>query len=100
MLKLKNIENLKRSCNKYYIKEERYQLVLTSPPKYRTKSSVRKLFTLLRHFLNILEKKSNNNFKPCPHIALNTTNPNPIFKIKIYCTKTPNITKYFRNLEK
>ena len=68
--------------------------------KYAPKCSVRNLFTLLGHLLNIFEKMSKTFFKPCYHIEFNTTNPNPIFKITIYCTKTPTMSKYFRNLEK
>ena len=30
---------------------------------------------------------SKNTFEPCSHIQSNTQNPNPIFKITIYCTK-------------
>ena len=51
-------------------------------------------------FFEIFRKMSKNNFKPCSHIELNTTNPNTIFKITVYYTKTPNMLKYFRNLEK
>ena len=38
-------------------------------------------------------EKSQTNFKPCPHIESNTTNPNTIFKISIYYTKTPKNVK-------
>ena len=38
---------------------------------------------------------SKNNFKPCHHIEFNTLNPNPILKITISFTKTPNKSKYF-----
>ena len=46
------------------------------PPK----CSVRKVFTLLGHFL-IFRKISKHIFKPCSHIEFNTTNPNTISKI-------------------
>ena len=39
---------------------------------------------------------SKNIFNPCSHIEFNTQNPNPIFKITISFTKTPNKPKYFR----
>ena len=42
------------------------------------------------------EKMSTNIFKPCHHIDLNTTNPNPILKITIPFTKTPTKPKHFR----
>ena len=51
------------------------------------------LFTLLGHALNIFENMSNNIFKPCSHIQLNTQNPNPIFKLTIYYTKYTNNAK-------
>ena len=41
---------------------------------------------------------SKNIFNLCSNIELNTPNPNPIFKIAICFTKTPQMQKYFRNL--
>ena len=61
----------------------------TKNKKEVKKWSVRKLFTLLRHFL----KMSTNNFKPCSYIELNTQNPNTIFKITICYTKLTQNTK-------
>ena len=45
-------------------------------------------------------KMSKNIFKVCSHIQKNTKNPNPIFKIAIYFTKTPKMPKYFANFGK
>ena len=44
-------------------------------------------------FLKLFEKMSKNDLEPCSHIELNTQNPDPIFKITIYCTKYPNNTQ-------
>ena len=43
---------------------------------------------------------SKNIFNLCSHIQLNTQNPNPISKIAICFTNTPNMPKYFRNFGK
>ena len=43
---------------------------------------------------------SENIFNLCSHIELNTQNPNPIFKITISFTKTPQMPKYFRKIGK
>ena len=59
--------------------------------KISNKYFVRELFTLLGHFF--LKKYSKTIFKLCPHIQLNTTNPNTKFKISIYCTKYTNNAK-------
>ena len=58
-----------------------------NPKQSQNKWSVRKLFTLLRHFLNIFEEMFKNTLKLCSHIELNTPNPNTIFKITTYCKK-------------
>ena len=47
--------------------------------------------TLLGHFVE--QKRVENIFKLCSHIQQKTTNPNPIFKILIYCTKDSNNIK-------
>ena len=44
-------------------------------------------------FLDLFSKKCQKSFKQCSHIELNTTNPNPIFKVTIYCTKHTNNAK-------
>ena len=53
------------------------------------------------HFWDIFgfcERMSKKHLKPCSHIELNTQNPNPIFKITIYCTKQTNDAKIHSNL--
>jgi hypothetical protein len=58
-----------------------------NPNKSQTKWSVRRLFTLLGHFLKMFEKMFKHTFNLCSHIELNTQNPNTIFKITIYYSK-------------
>ena len=72
----------------------------TNPTNIPPNCSVRKLFTLLGHFLKILEKISRTSFEPCPHKEFNTTNPNTILKTTLCFTKYPTKPKYFRNLKK
>ena len=65
------------------------------------KSSIRKLFTLLGNVRFVGGRKlrfwgskmSKNIFNLCSHIQKNTPNPNPIFKITIYCTRQTNNAK-------
>ena len=51
-------------------------------------------------FFENIRKRVDFSFEPCYHIDLNTTNPNPTFKITICFTKTHKKQKYFLNLEK
>ena len=49
-------------------------------------------------FLETIENMSKNAFNLCSHIELDTQNPNPIFKIKIYYTKHSQYAKILSNV--
>ena len=75
----------------------------TPNPQNIKKWSVRKLFTLLGHFLivclDLVGKMFKNTFSPCSYIELNTQTPNTIFKIEFYYTKYTNNKNTFEILE-